>query len=428
MLSTFSPSPLREPVAELAMQRPAEPGRPTPTDDGAPGNPQRHGVLEVPQLVAGKTSPMFSLVLLLSRVPDAGEDSIRPLLISSYLGMELSYRLPPDSAQFSQAQPVFARQARVSLHSAGQPAFATASLSAPLLRGALHTPLNREQTLAVLDALNDVPGPLELKAHVEYRATAPAFAFPQGVSPADLWDRFKAVAVEGALAENAFQQVFDQLQLAPELFPAFRRACDGLLVPSREGVLLGRRPAPGSSCLEEEWRLRAIDVSCALQAVLGNALSAADRTACISVVGPSGNLQGGLALETLRRSRSRASRGAVGMGAMLNMPAADLTVAGRKRLELARALANEPKLLLLDEVMAGLRPTETDLMVAAFRRLNAELGITILLIEHVMRAVMALAQRVYVLHHGEIIAQGTPQQVTQDPRVLESYLGTGAVH
>ena len=317
MLSTFSPSPLREPVAELAMQRPAEPVRPTPTDDGAPGNPQRHGVLEVPQLVAGKTSPMFSLVLLLSRVPDAGEDSIRPLLISSYLGMELSYRLPPASAQFSQAQPVFARQARVSLHSAGQPAFATASLSAPLLRGALHTPLNREQTLAVLDALNDVPGPLELKAHVEYRAAAPAFAFPQGVSPADLWDRFKAVAVEGALAENAFQQVFDQLQLAPELFPAFRRACDGLLVPSREGVLLGRRPAPGSSCLEEEGRLRAIDVSCALQAVLGNALSAADRAACISVVGPSGNLQGGPALETLRRSRSRASRGAVGMGAML---------------------------------------------------------------------------------------------------------------
>lgn len=316
MLSTLSPSPLQGPVAGPAMQQPAEPVRPLPAD-GAPGSPQRHGVLEVPQLVAGKTSPKFSLVLLLSRAPVAGEDSIRPLLLSSYLGMELSYRAPAASAQSAQAQPVFARQARMSLHWAGQPAFATASLSAPLLRGALHTPLNREQTLAVLDALNDLPGPLELKAHVEYRAAAPAFAFPQGVSPADLWDRFKAVAVDGALAENAFQQVFDQLQLAPELFPAFRRACDGLLVPSREGALLGRRPAPGSSCLDEEGRLRAIDVSCPLQAVLGHALTPADRAACISVVGPSGNLQGGPALDTLTRSSSRASRGAVGMGAML---------------------------------------------------------------------------------------------------------------
>ena len=103
--------------------------------------------------------------------------------------------------------------------------------------------------------------------------------------------------------------------------------------------------------------------------------------------------------------------------------ASSLTLPDRKRLEVARALATGPKLLLLDEVMAGLRPTETDLMVAAFRRLNAERQITILLIEHVMRAVMALAQRVYVLHHGEIIASGTPREVTTDPKVLQSYLG-----
>jgi ABC-type branched-subunit amino acid transport system ATPase component len=77
--------------------------------------------------------------------------------------------------------------------------------------------------------------------------------------------------------------------------------------------------------------------------------------------------------------------------------------------------------------IAGLRPTETDEMVAVFRRLNAEQGITILLIEHVMRAVMALARRVYVLHHGEIIAAGTPVEVTRNPRVLESYLGSEAI-
>ena len=107
--------------------------------------------------------------------------------------------------------------------------------------------------------------------------------------------------------------------------------------------------------------------------------------------------------------------------------AASLTLPERKRLEVARALATGPRLLMLDEVMAGLRPTETDHMVALFRALNANMGVTILLIEHVMRAVMALATRVLVLHHGATIAQGAPEEIVRDPNVIKSYLGAEAL-
>jgi len=113
----------------------------------------------------------------------------------------------------------------------------------------------------------------------------------------------------------------------------------------------------------------------------------------------------------------------LGLAPKRELPASSLTLPDRKRLEVARALATRPRLLLLDEVMAGLRPVECDLMVQVFRDINRSEGLTILLIEHVMRAVMALARHIGVLHHGELIARGTPEQVVRDPAVLECYLG-----
>ncbi|MEA2873493.1 MAG: branched-chain amino acid transport system ATP-binding protein [Hyphomicrobiales bacterium] len=116
---------------------------------------------------------------------------------------------------------------------------------------------------------------------------------------------------------------------------------------------------------------------------------------------------------------------AVGLSAMLETPAASLTVAGRKRLELARALAIEPRLLLLDEVLAGLNPSEIRDMVPVIQAIRAR-GITIVMIEHVMQAVMSLAEQVFVLAEGRMIAMGPPLAIAADARVIEAYLGHGA--
>ena len=112
----------------------------------------------------------------------------------------------------------------------------------------------------------------------------------------------------------------------------------------------------------------------------------------------------------------------VGLLAMTDIPAKDLTLVNQKLLEVARALATKPEVLLLDEIMAGLNPTEVALAMGLVSKIRAQ-GITVLMIEHVMKAIMSVCDRIMVLHHGKKIAEGTPQEIATSKTVIEVYLG-----
>jgi branched-chain amino acid transport system ATP-binding protein len=127
------------------------------------------------------------------------------------------------------------------------------------------------------------------------------------------------------------------------------------------------------------------------------------------------------------RAKAREAIDFVGLSAREATPARDLTTIDQRRLEMARALATQPRLLLLDEVMAGLNPSEVDQAVALIGKLSSR-GLTIVIVEHLMRAIMAVAKHIVVLDHGQKIAEGSPKEIVENPEVIRAYLGSAYTH
>ena len=203
----------------------------------------------------------------------------------------------------------------------------------------------------------------------------------------------------------------------------------GLIGPNGSGkstivdCLSGFQPADGG-----RWRLEGRE----LAGSPAHRIARAGLTRTFQLVKPFGNLSvidnvmiGALTrLPTIRAARVEADRviDSCGLGSYATAHARTLPIGLRKRLEVARALATRPRLLLLDEVMAGLNPTELAGMIELIHRLHAD-NLTVILIEHIMAAMMRLARRIVVLHHGERIAEGPPAAIAQDRRVVDAYLG-----
>lgn len=206
----------------------------------------------------------------------------------------------------------------------------------------------------------------------------------------------------------------------------------GLIGPNGAGkttlftVISGFEPATQGRVLYEERDVTAVPAHERARMGIARTFQIVQPFAALSVVE---NVAVGAFLHHARRAdalaEARRVAAEVGLTPMLDQPAKSLTVAGRKRLELARALATSPRLLLLDEVLAGLNPSEIRDMIPVIRGIR-ERGITILIVEHVMQAMMSLCDDIYVLAQGRMIAQGPPARIARDPAVVEAYLGHGA--
>jgi branched-chain amino acid transport system ATP-binding protein len=188
----------------------------------------------------------------------------------------------------------------------------------------------------------------------------------------------------------------------------------GFLSPTSGRVLVGGKDMTG----RKPWLLARAGVARTFQTVKPfRAMSVRENVAIGSMFGVGGKAS---VAESLARSDEVLAR--VGIADKAEAHPGELSVADTKRLELAKALAMKPRLLLLDEVMAGLRPPEVDAAVALIRSLGSE-AMTVIAIEHVMRAIMAVSDEIFVLHEGAELARGTPEEIAHDERVVEAYLG-----
>jgi hypothetical protein len=295
-----------------------------------------YGLLDVPRLVRSGGAPRFSLIIFLERAPHAGEESIRSLIVSGYLGLELDYALPPEIVSQIPATRIFARHGQLALHARGRGPLTSTPMNAPLLRGALHTHLNREELLGVIDALDGGASFMELQATIEFRAASPSSSIGMSISSAALWDLLKAASVGGMLSEDAIRAVFTRLVETSEIslppgadvarvFQHFRQSCSLFLRPEADGCSLGKRPGLNSVTFQERWNredMRQVNLCCALEQVLSGALDSSDREACLRVVGPSGDLSGGPLFSILQRVRPKSFRGRLG--------AASISIVGTK--------------------------------------------------------------------------------------------------